>query len=105
MTAQKFMRWLCDTNKPATCHHLTASAAAASSATYLLLPRNLLHLLILDFFTCSETQRAHYPWHSQHSQHYQPNPYLQHGRPLLAAASNHNGGAYASTPSGHSGYG
>ncbi|KAM8706562.1 hypothetical protein ACLKA7_010774 [Drosophila subpalustris] len=53
----------------------------------------------------AETQRAHYPWHQQHLQHhFQPNPYLQHGRPLLAAASNHNG-AYASAASGHSGYG
>ncbi|XP_051862851.1 uncharacterized protein LOC117574395 [Drosophila albomicans] len=54
------------------------------------------------------TQRAHYPpWH-QHSHQLRQNPYLQqsHGRPgqLLAAASNHNG-AYASTASGHSGYG
>ncbi|KAH8310499.1 hypothetical protein KR044_001700 [Drosophila immigrans] len=51
-------------------------------------------------------QRAHYPWHQQPHQLRQ-NPYLQqHGRPglLMAAASNHNG-AYASTASGHSGYG
>ncbi|XP_034484380.1 uncharacterized protein LOC117789456 [Drosophila innubila] len=51
-----------------------------------------------------ETQRTHYPWHQQHSHHFPPNPYVQHGRPLLAAASNHNG-AYASAASGHSGYG
>ncbi|XP_032584100.1 myb-like protein Q [Drosophila mojavensis] len=59
-----------------------------------------------DLNSCSDTQRAHYPWHHQHHQQQQlyQNPYLHYGRPLLAAASNHNG-AYASTGGGHSGYG